>query len=447
MKNHFGLMPSYIDDLRPFKTNATMLLLEIIFSLALFTVGVNAEACNKRITLTSSSNWKAKFKYEAATYVIKVHLNLNGQVLVVPNKSTLLFKGGSIRNGTVIGNNTKVCVGKSLVFVKVRISGTWQNDKVYSEWMDFVEGEKVDNAQNFKNLMTLCSGDMMTDLYMQSGTFYCSVAAGSSNIKIPSNVYWHNQATLRQLSTSSPKYGFVLLHKSDNVTIDGGVFVGDVQTHTGSDGEWGHGIKLAGATNVVLKNLTCKEFWGDGIDVIEGRYNTKTSAGEGICSNITIDNVKCLYNRRQGISIEAGKNVLVKNSEFAYTGKYGIADPGCGVDIEPWCTNEVKVDNLNFYNCNIHDNHPQRDFCLEPNLIRLVKKGTSGNVSSNNITIDKCKTGKLLIHGANTVNIKDCIIDEICHYNQGKNIRMDNCTFKKKSDLKKRMGLILSRCK
>lgn len=143
--------------------------------------------------------------------------------------------------------------------------------------------------------------------------------------------------------------------------------MGDVKNHIGNKGEWGHGIKLAGATNVVLKNFVVREFWGDGIDLIEADYVGSIDAGVGNCKRITIDNVKCLYNRRQGMSIEAAENIVVKNSEFAFTGKLSFTAPGAGVDIEPWCGNEHKIKRISFYNCQFHDNSGGSDFCCMSN--------------------------------------------------------------------------------
>ena len=356
----------------------------------------NQNAFCRSIVLTPKRDLNSQVIEANVTYIIKWCFDLKGQEVKVPPQCTLYFKGGVLRNGTIVGSETRVKSDKKRVFESIEIRGKWNNEKVYSEWLDFVEGRSFDNAFNFHNLMTLCNGRSLTHLFMQKGVFYCSVKSNSSYIKIPSNVYWHNRATIRQLPTDIPKYSLVLLQNSNHVTIDGGVFVGDVLKHIGDKGEWGHGIKIAGANNVVLKNLTCREFWGDGIDIIEGRYNAKTFAGEGICSNITVDSVKCLYNRRQGISIEAGKDVLVKNSEFAYTGKYKMTEPGCGVDIEPWCRNEKKIDNIRFFNCFIHDNNPKRDFCVEANIqYDNMKKKASHYNFAHNIIMKDCKIKEL----------------------------------------------------
>lgn len=415
----------------------------LLFSLSFYSF---ASACTKKIVV-SSKNWGNQLKYENTYYIIRERLDLKGKEFIVPNNSRLVFDGGCLRNGTVIGKETTIQAERILVFENVAISGSWTNKEVYSEWLDFVEGKIVDNARNFENLMLLCAGSKMTHLYMQEGDYYCSVIKESSNIQVPSNVYWHNSATIKQIPTELQKYALVLIKQVDNVTIDGGAFVGDVQIHTSEKGEWGHGIKVAGATNIKLKNLVSREFWGDGIDLIEGEYNGNLRAGVGPCKNITIDNVKCLYNRRQGLSIEAAWNVVVKNSEFAYTGKYKMTAPGCGVDIEPWCKNEEKIYNLKFENCYIHDNNPIRDFSVEPNCQHNGNKKGPQYAPVNKVVINKCRTGHLFIHGANDVVFNQCDIDDISRYDNGYSIKMNDCTIKKQSGLKSRTGLTMKQCK
>lgn len=424
--------------------------LKTVFCILTFIIALcwttDTYSCSK-VVLKKSVNLQSQLKKENATYVVKHDFDLKEAQISIPKGSKLLFQGGSLNNGTILGNGTVISAEKVRVFNNITLSGSWSNKKVYSEWLDFVEGKKVDNAMNFKNLMLLCAGDEMTDLYMQKGVFYCSVITGTSNIKVPSNVYWHNSATLCQVTTDSPKYSFVLLHKSNNVTIDGGEFVGDVQTHTGTDGEWGHGIKLAGATNVVLKNIVCREFWGDGIDLIEADYVSSIKAGVGPCDGITIDNVKCLYNRRQGLSIEAAKNVEVKNSEFAYTGKYKLTEPGCGFDIEPWCRNEEKIYNIRVTNCNVHDNNPLRDFCIESNLVYWGNEPNPENTPTNMIRVKNSKLGRLHIQGANTVTISNCDIDDIMRCTFSHNIDISESVIKGTSGMSKAEGLKISRRK
>lgn len=342
---------------------------------------------------------------------------------------------------------TRIKAPKEQIFSNVVISGTWDNEIIYGDWFDFDISGKKDNIHNFENLMALCSGGNMTQLYLAKGVYCVSQVNNSAPIVVPSNVYWHNSATIQLLPSNYTHYAIVSIKQAKNVVIDGGVFVGDLKTHLGTKGEWGHGIKVEGSSNVTIKNLQTRECWGDGIDLVEGEYVDSLKVGVGNCYRVTIDNVKSLYNRRQGLSIEAAKNVVVKNSEFAYTGKFKMTEPGCGVDIEPWCKNEEKIDNISFANCFVHDNNPERDFCIESNLVYWGIESNPEYTPANDIRVKNSKIGKLHIQGANTVAITNCDIDDIMRCTFSHNIDVSESVIRGTSGVRKAEGLKINKRK
>ncbi|MEG3791527.1 right-handed parallel beta-helix repeat-containing protein [Lysobacter sp. CCNWLW3] len=115
----------------------------------------------------------------------------------------------------------------------------------------------------------------------------------------------------------------------DGVEVSGGRIVGDRDTHLGTTGEWGHGVMVRGSSSVTLRELHISRCWGDGISI-----GGDKAAGGRITpsSDVLIANVRCVGNRRQGLTIGRSRRVRVRDSEFADTG--GTL-PGCGIDIEP----------------------------------------------------------------------------------------------------------------
>lgn len=335
---------------------------------------------------------------------IKKDVDLEGKTWTLSEGTVLVLKGGKIKNGKIIGNKSIVKSSAKCIFENVVIDGSWNNTEVYAAWFPIEQGAGHDNAPHFKNLMTLCGGDEMTHLYVPKGEYYVSTLSGASNINVPSKTYWHNEATIVEIPNDFTKSSLVLIHGSDDVTIDGGTFIGDVKEHNGTEGEWGHGIKCAGARNTTLKNLVCREFWGDGIDLIEGR-DSKTKEYFN-CDDILIENVACLYNRRQGMSIEAAVNVTVKNSEFAFTGQHGFTKPGAGVDIEPWRTDIEKIRNIRFSRCLFHDNRGF-DFHSVPNW-KLDEQ--TYVLRKNDIELSQCTLGIVYIGSTNGIILKNCRI-------------------------------------
>lgn len=412
-----------------------------LFALILFTcISVNTHAIS--VFVNSCSNIQSQFLVHESNYIISEEIDLQGSDLVLPENSVLVFKRqGKLVNGTLIGSHTRIKAKRHVIFDNVNLAGTWNNVSVFSEWLPFKQGASNDNNYNFINLMNLCNGDLMTHLYMQRGIFYCSVKKDSSFICVPSNTYWHNRATICQLPTDLPRYALVLIKKSTNVTIDGGSFIGDVRKHTGCDGEWGHGIKIAGSSNVKIINTNVNEFWGDGIDVIEAEYCNQTHVGLGMSSNIVIQNVKCLYNRRTGLSLEAVINAKIRKVECAFTGYLGMTAPGDGLGIEPWCNNELKIYNVIIEKCNIHNNMGSRDFACQPNMQYYDDRKHPENHPKCNIIIKKCKIGKLYILLTNQTRFINCEVNDIVRYVCSDDVIFKNCVIHHRSDNSTSKGL------
>lgn len=141
-------------------------------------------------------------------------------------------------------------------------------------------------------------------------------------LKIKSNTIFKlaRDAVIKAMPNSADTYSILRVYDASNVAIVGGQLEGERYEHRGHSGEWGMGLSLHGATNVVVKDLTSKNNWGDGFYV----------AGES--KNIQFCAVVADGNRRQGLSIVSGTGILVVDSVFSNT--MGVP-PQAGIDIEP----------------------------------------------------------------------------------------------------------------
>ena len=92
-----------------------------------------------------------------------------------------------------------------------------------------------------------------------------------------------------------------------------------------SKSEWRHGVSLLSSSNVRIENLTIAETGGDGI------YLGVATRGVP-CRNITIKNVDCVANNRQGISVISVDGLLMEDVLLRDT--VGTA-PEAGIDFEP----------------------------------------------------------------------------------------------------------------
>lgn len=377
---------------------------------------------------------------ENAEYTISSPIDLVGKKISLPKNVTIRFNNnGLIANGVIIGNDTRVIANHKLIFSNVSLAGSWSNFKVYSDWVDLTDNGSS-NDQQFLNLMTLCNGPMMTHLYMREGDYFVSAHKGFAPIVLPSNVYWHNKAKIHMLPSDMTKYNIVLINNVHNVTIDGGEFIGDMRDHTGTEGEWGHGIKCAGATNITLKNLKCLYCWGDGIDLIEGL--DEHSEATIPCRNIKIDNTMCLYNRRQGISIEAAHDVEIMNSNFSHTGRVKSTSPSAGIDIEPWINNGFKIKNISILSCCMEDNVGLSFMCMsnwtmgDEEYIKYV----------NNINIEKCTIENSRVGYTNGIRFNNCVIEDI-KVNHSNDVNFLRCTIDKYVQSENNKTPRLKKCK
>lgn len=115
---------------------------------------------------------------------------------------------------------------------------------------------------------------------------------------------------------------------------------GSVTLEVGANdlGEWGFGIFASKTTDFHIENVEISECWGDGI-YVNNSYNGN------------INDVKCIDNRRQGLSIIKGDGINVMNSQFTKT--CGTI-PESGIDIEPNKLDHIR--NVNVVNCTCDQN-------------------------------------------------------------------------------------------
>jgi Secretion system C-terminal sorting domain/Right handed beta helix region len=115
-----------------------------------------------------------------------------------------------------------------------------------------------------------------------------------------------------------------------------------------NNSEFRHCLNLTSCTDFSIFGLTFRDSGGDGIYV----------GGEegfgiiGYCNNILIEDVKCINNYRQGMSICSAQNMTVRHSSFSDT--IGTL-PEAGIDVEPYQITQ-RIVNLNIENCSFTNN-------------------------------------------------------------------------------------------
>lgn len=70
-------------------------------------------------------------------YEIRYDFDLNGETIKIPENTVLEFYGGSLCNGTLIGNNSIIQSSPITIFKhNLNIDGSWINNKTYCEWFN-----------------------------------------------------------------------------------------------------------------------------------------------------------------------------------------------------------------------------------------------------------------------------------------------------------------------
>jgi parallel beta-helix repeat protein len=184
-------------------------------------------------------------------------------------------------------------------------------------------------------------------IYMiQGATGGVTYEGQGGGIKIPSNIHLvlDESAILRQIPTEYSNYNIIYFSRAMNSSITGGIIQGERYEHLGVGGEFGYAIGVFSCENITIESVTCKDCWGDGIvwqvdkDV---RNDPSIPIREKQNKNITMNNVTCDNNRRQGASIESVLVGSITNSRFNNTS--GTA-PACGIDIEPFTAEKITED-------------------------------------------------------------------------------------------------------
>lgn len=175
----------------------------------------------------------------------------------------------------------------------------------------------IDEAAAKKGVVRIPAGTFLINTNPDTGTLH---------VRDGSVIQLDSKTILKAIPNDLPIYRIFTVYNRTNIKISGGTLVGDRYDHTDTGGEFGHGIFIAGSSsNITVSGVTAKDFWGDGF-IVEGDAKNRTYPTDVAIHNVTGDN-----NRRQGISITAGKNIIVKNSTFSNTN--GTA-PEAGIDLE-----------------------------------------------------------------------------------------------------------------
>lgn len=231
------------------------------------------------------------------------------------------------------------------------------------------------------------------NIFIPPGTYMID---GSTPL-IPNNnnkIVLDNNATLKVITNNLQTYRAIHIINKNNIEISGGTIEGDKNTHTGTAGEWGAGIRVYGnSTNIYIHDITIKNTWGDGLTV--------ATTGNVRTERVHVDNA-----RRNGFSI-------VSAGEFVSTDDFientSGTNPQAGVDIEPDTTNNLlsKVVFNNLYTKN--NTHTGLAIAIGKALNEKVSIYISNHKDSGSAVGESCSKDKDLV---GNIVIKDSCLED-----------------------------------
>lgn len=107
------------------------------------------------------------------TYIIKYDFDLKGGTVSLPPNTVLLFSGGLLKNGTVVGNYNSITAPQYQIFGEnLNVDGKWAVDAGYPEWFGAKGGTSYDSRPAIQRCLnaftrTVISGE---EYYVNSYT-------------------------------------------------------------------------------------------------------------------------------------------------------------------------------------------------------------------------------------------------------------------------------------
>jgi len=224
-------------------------------------------------------------------------------------------------------------------------------------------------------------------VFIPEGTYLID-ALKSINLKSNSTIIMTPKTVLKAIPNSSKSYAVLNITNIENVSIIGGIIYGERLEHTGTDGQWGMGIRIIGSNNIFIRFTRSNNCWGDGF-YIGGNYVQNYS------QDIQLIDVSADNNRRQGISLISGRNIHIVRANLTNTHGHR---PQAGLDIEPNTPDQI-IENVNVVDLSTSNN----TFGLLVSLGKLDTNSKAVGISIQNHKDENSEYGMVIIGSRSTI--------------------------------------------
>lgn len=119
------------------------------------------------VILRKNKSFTEQVTKENTIYEIRYDFDLNGGEINIPEGCVLDFQGGSLSNGTIIGNNTIINSGNFKIFnINIDFGGTWNIEHFNVLWMGAIGDEVFDNTEIFNKIF-----NTFNNIYIPKGRY------------------------------------------------------------------------------------------------------------------------------------------------------------------------------------------------------------------------------------------------------------------------------------
>lgn len=380
-------------------------------------------------------------------YIIQYDFDLNDENIVFPSNCVLQFSGGSLSNGSITGNMTRIVADNVAIFDDIVIDGYWNVPEITSAW--FKDATTEDNV--IKQIFNLTNDDLHNVVTIEDGTYpVATLTEQTGAITVGSNTEVNLIGKIKQLSNSF-YYGYVIdiaagaknIYIHGSGTIEGDKFIHDYQTGALA---LGNKIESTNASNTpksivlytsdeeITGTLNVSDADADSVYWVRNRFNetldpsgeigynttnytyykvrsgswkvvNSCESGHGIrlcnCYNVTISDITiekctgdCIY---IGITNTPATNITLRNL---------VLDEGSRQGISITSAKNVVIENCTIKNVN--RTAPQSGIDIEPNANSVVD-----NIVIKNCNILNCSGYGIELFNKHIESINDVLIQNV----------------------------------
>ena len=374
-------------------------------------------------------------------YIIRYDFNLNKNTWEVPENSILVFEGGSIRNGIIVGNNTTIVNNNHTIFsLDIFLKGSFTNDYLTPDMFG------VDNAD---------SGPYINKAIKESENIGKGTKLLNKEYQLSTPIFFQRNTTLYSdcgsvlvysgkdycLNVVSPDGKTHMYPTVRNITLRGNGKNNGIDIQKSRKGGLFEDISLQGF-NIAVKHSDANpdnQSWlttfnrlifrnnkvgisllnnSNGVHIQNSFFiNGEEAIKIYFCSNVSISKCEIENHTRIPIQIERGHNIIIEDNYFENNATKSNPSAVVYIPYNTECLG-VKIES-NYFNIT----STQYGILVKSKMVHMLSVISNVFYSSNkdriNLYVDKVSDNHIVIGNYSTVNnnvFKDVSPSALCRW-------------------------------